>query len=74
MKAEQIPGTLFVLLAGLAAWALGEPGALLGLAAGCAFGWWSMIGHEQRVREVAFWLACAFWAVSFLYLVWKVLV
>ena len=74
MRPEQVPGTLFVLLCALAAWAIQAPEALLGLALGCAVGWWMMIEDHASRQSACFFLALAAWAASFLYLAWKVLV
>ena len=72
MLPEQIPGTLFVILAALVGFMLGEPGVILILALGCAAGWCGMIDQEPARRQYILFAAVGLWAVAFLYLVWKV--
>ena len=73
MTAEQVPGTLFVLLCTLVAWMVGSEAAILLLALGCAIGWVAMDPGFSNTRQWAFFAALLVWAAAFLYLTYEVL-
>lgn len=64
MLPEQIPGTLFIILLALVAYATGQWDAILLLALGCAAGWASF-APEEALADSSRWTALGFWALSF---------
>jgi hypothetical protein len=72
--AEQIPGTLFVLLVALAAYMLDDCRPILILALGCATGWQTFnTGLSTSVRNALMLISVGLWAAAFLFLLTKVL-
>lgn len=65
MQPEQIPGSLFVGLVALVAYATGQWGSLLLLALGCAFGWASF-APEPTFANGARWAALGAWLLAFI--------
>ena len=70
MLAEQIPGTLFVLLVALAAFMNQDPDVILILAAGCAAGWAS---YTALIPWVFWVVSLGLWAWAFILLATRIL-
>lgn len=70
--AEQVPGTLFILLVAVVGLLIGQYLAVLLLAVGCVAGW-QTFHPSASVREIAWWLAMAFWFTGFMFIFAKVI-
>ena len=70
--AEQIPGTLFILLVALAAYMLGDARPILILALGCAAGW-QTFNPDRMISNWARAIALVLWVAAFLFLLIKVI-
>lgn len=64
MQPEQLPGSLFVVLTALVAFATQAWLAILLLALGCALGWISYY-PDERVKFLSTMLALILWAAGF---------
>lgn len=72
MLPEQIPGTLFVILLALVAYATGQWDALMLLSAACAVGWLSF--HPlPKVAKGAMLTALTLWVFDFLLVLIRIL-
>lgn len=72
MEPAQLPGSLFVALVALVAYATGQWDALMLLALGCAFGWVSF-SPDTSVAVLATWTALALWALTFILVLVRIL-
>ena len=72
MAAEQIPGTLYVLLVALAAWMIGDAVTVVILALGCAAGWAVSVPTGRNTSKFFFVVALALWALAFVVLLTRI--